>query len=290
MDISLLNELKRNKILRAIFFPIIFVYRKYNQIRGKIITVFFDYLFRPIREGSVLASVSWFDGSFFFDPRSQSLKRILIYRDYEKSFSQILRKLAKEGADVIDVGANVGMHTVLCAKSIPRANRVLAIEPIPSALRYLEANIAQNKVRNKVIIFKGAVADKQKKKIVMNYTAGFEEYSRIGSVVHHAIKDRETQKISVSCETVDSLVDKYALQPSLIKIDTEGADFLVLKGAQKTIKKFNPVITCEFVPETQADYHIKGVQILNFLNSNSYEVTFIEKEIILAKPKATKQK
>ena len=290
MDLKIPDHIKRNKILRVIFFPIIASRKKYNQIRGKIITLFFDYLFRPITEGSILVSVPWFDGSFFFDPRSHSFKRVLIYKIYENDLSSIIRPLAKKGSDIIDVGANIGMHTVLCAKSIPSQNRVLAIEPIPSALKFLEANIARNKIQDKVIIYRGAVGERRKRKIVMNYVPGLEEYSRVGSTAHPAVKGQRTHKISVPCETVDFLVNKHTLRPSLIKIDVEGADFLVLKGAQETIKKFRPVVICEFNSETQADYNVKGEQILDFFKENSYDVTFVEKEIILAEPKELIQK
>jgi FkbM family methyltransferase len=285
MDLKISDRIKRNKILRVILFPVIAVRRQYSLIRGKIITLFFDYLVQPIAGGSVFASVPWFDGIFLFNIKSPTLKRILIYKIYENGLSKIIRALAKEGSDIIDVGANIGMHTVLCAKSIPPRNRVLAVEPIPSALNYLEANVASNKVQGKVIIYRGAAADKRKKKIIMNYAAGYEEYSRIGSTVHPIIRDQKTQEISVSCETVDSLVKKYHLKPSLIKIDVEGADYLVIKGAQQTIRQFRPAIICEFVKETQADYNVTGESILNFLKERDYSITFVEKEIVLARPR-----
>lgn len=63
--------------------------------------------------------------------------------------------------------------------------------------------------------------------------------------MHPAIKGRGYQQLSVPGDTIDSLTDKFELQPGFIKIDAEGAEYEVLCGCEQTMLTYRPIILCE---------------------------------------------
>lgn len=283
MGIKLPRYLKKNRVIRAVLSPIILTRKAVINLQSSIREYYYDGFLGKIDRGCVRVRVPWFKGVFNFDIKSKTLKGVIVFKNFEKDMGEIVFDLVKGGSDIIDVGANVGLYTVLTAKAIARDSRVLALEPIPSAFKLLKENITINNVQKKVIALNCAIAEK-KKSAKMNYLPSFEEYSRIGNKVHPKIAGKKIKSINVNCETIDGLVEKYKLNPCFIKIDTEGFDYFVLKSAAKTIKKFRPIVACEFVPETQSDYKIKPSDIIDFFEKNSYKIEFVEKEIILAKP------
>jgi FkbM family methyltransferase len=278
--------LKRNKLIRIILFPIIIIRKTMIAIRRNLYLFFFRQIFSRIEKGTVAVRVPWFGGRFLMDVKSRTLIRITAFDEYEEDLAGLTRERLRNGGDAIDVGANIGFYTVLMAKSSRPKHQVLAIEPLPANIRYLKANLKENNITDKVIIFEGVAGKTKRDSVVINSVKDIEEQSRIGTKLHPEITTKSKKALlAVKQETLDNLIRKYRLRPSLIKIDTEGAEYFVLLGAKEAIKRFRPTIICEFDREAQADYKITGDQILNFFKSIGYNVFFAEKETILAEPK-----
>jgi FkbM family methyltransferase len=136
----------------------------------------------------------------------------------------------------IDVGAHVGKYTVIMAKKLKDAGTVLTFEPHPVNFRYLIINLSLNKVSN-VLPFNMAC---------YSCDGYLDLYIARESGLHSLVLPRSECKIRVKTCTLDSIIEKLHVDNvRLIKIDVEGAEIEVIKGAIKTIVKHHPTIIVE---------------------------------------------
>jgi FkbM family methyltransferase len=143
---------------------------------------------------------------------------------YEPITTEYFKKIITDGINVIDVGANIGYYSLLSAKLTK--GLVYAVEPEPRNLSLLKENIELNRLKNVVVIDK-AVSDKNG--IAKCYV------SKDESGEHSLVHGREHIKDTIDVE-VAKLDDIIKDKIGLIKIDTEGNEIAVLKGAERIIK------------------------------------------------------
>jgi len=144
----------------------------------------------------------------------------------------IMSKLVGKDTVFVDVGAYLGFYTLWACK---RVRRVISIEPNPEALVYLKANSALNKCSNVTVIPK-AVSDRRgftKLKIPKTPIEGFIPGN--SSIVQDY---SEALEVGVEMVTLDNILDEIGVdEVDFIKVDVEGAEGLVVKGAQKNTRK-----------------------------------------------------
>jgi len=130
---------------------------------------------------------------------------------------------------VFDIGANVGIYTLLFSDRVGPTGRVVAFEPsvrnVAQLRRHLELNHAEN-----VDVVEGAVSD------VVGQSA-FSDIS--GSCTGRLDADGD---VLVMTTTIDHFVQSSGLSPSLIKIDVEGSEADVLRGAIGTLRHNRPLL------------------------------------------------
>jgi len=141
---------------------------------------------------------------------------------------------------VYDIGANVGFYTLLASALAGPRGRVVAFEPLPRNLEFLRAHVAMNGMTN-VVIRSVALADHPG-------TRPFDDTPG-PSEAHLAARG----SLTVECATLDALVAKGEIPPpDVIKMDVEGAELLVLRGGEATIRTHKPTL---FVATHAADVH-----------------------------------
>lgn len=133
------------------------------------------------------------------------------------------------GDVVFDVGANVGAYALLFAQWVGATGHVYAFEPAPDARRGLERHVRLNRAGDRVTVRGEAISAIPG--TAMFRAAGPQGDNRI--VAGAAAETRET--IAVRTTTIDEVCRIGALCPALIKIDVEGAELDVLRGARATI-------------------------------------------------------
>jgi FkbM family methyltransferase len=141
-----------------------------------------------------------------------------------------------EGQVLFDVGANVGYYTILGAKLVGSRGRVIAFEPVVRNIVYLYRHILLNKARN-VSIISAACSDTLSLAAFSrgdNYATGFLEVN--------GLKRNENEAFLVPTVTIDIAVRQLGTYPDVIKVDVEGAELTVLKGAHMTLHKAKPKI------------------------------------------------
>ncbi|ACM59219.1 FkbM family methyltransferase [Caldicellulosiruptor bescii] len=167
-------------------------------------------------------------------------KSLEIYGEWAVPEIELLTSFIEEGDIVIDVGAYIGTHTIPFAQKLNGKGFVIAFEPQEIIFNILAKNIRTNNADN-VQIFNKAVLDKNT--ITYIETFNYNETNNFGSA-KIITDDIETQGIIKKIEaiTIDSLELNNC---KLIKIDVEGQEEFVLRGSEKTIKSFMPIIYFE---------------------------------------------
>lgn len=125
----------------------------------------------------------------------------------------------------VDVGANIGSYTLLSSSFI--GARTISVEPVPITFQYLTNNILINQAENKVIPLNIGLADKVSEL----------KFTSVLDAVNHVLPDNSDNDnfVSVKVDTLDNITVDY--NPICIKIDVEGYETLVIKGADDTLKK-----------------------------------------------------
>jgi FkbM family methyltransferase len=154
---------------------------------------------------------------------------------YEVARLRALADALSLGAVVYDVGANVGIYSLLASLRVGPFGKVYVFEPLERNLLYLRRHLTLNKVQNCVIL-ETAVCNKEG-------TLPFSAAAWHPSMAHLS-PDGE---ISVPSTTLDSCIygGKGLRPPNVIKIDVEGAEFEVLEGASRALAEFHPTIFLE---------------------------------------------
>lgn len=271
MNEKIKAKLKKNPIVRFFLYPYIKLRRKKAQTFLIKLSENYDSFLDTVEAGSLIVRFDDFMGSFELGIHSSLLKRVFIFKEYERKLAQLALNHINPRKDVIDVGANIGLFTVLFSNKIHDKRRVLAIEPTPSSLKYLNSNIKRNNCIDNVIVYDGIATD-QNGIYSLNVVDGREEYSSLGKLVHPDIKSNDSLNIEVKGDKIDNLVKKLGLEPGFIKIDVEGAEFLVLQGAWKTIIKNRPVILSE-LSENMLSYQGSSCEdVFNWFRKLNYNI------------------
>ena len=161
----------------------------------------------------------------------------------------------------IDVGAHIGKHSLHIAKQYPAIN-VISIEASPDTFKLLKENIELNAFRT-VKAFNFVCSDKVGKTVFWK--------SEYHPPTNSCLKIRGAQKLILPTNTLDNTI-KEKSKVSAIKIDVEGAELHVLRGAKKIIAQSKPQIIFE------AWNRKKLTQIRNELIPYGYKIRRIDKE------------
>ena len=152
------------------------------------------------------------------------------------------RAVVRPGTTVLDVGANVGAYTLLFATWVGEKGRVFAFEPAPAARDGLRTHVALNRFEDRVTIVEAAAAADVGRAAFAVHPSGGASSLALGSLA-------AAPRITVATETIDSVCKAHALLPAVIKIDVEGAELDVLKGARNTLALPGLHVFVEFHPE-----------------------------------------
>lgn len=159
-------------------------------------------------------------------------------RDWEPNVSNWIRSNLKEGDFAIDVGANIGWFTLLMAKAVGESGLVYAFEPELSFYNRLEQHVRNNNLQ-RVCLRREAVGDYNDIGYLIKNIGPY--FSSARTVKDIPTGDIRFQKVEVV--TLDYFWHQKRLD--LIKIDVDGFEMRILKGAEQTIKKFWPKIVME---------------------------------------------
>lgn len=171
---------------------------------------------------------------------SEYIDRAIYFETFEVLSTRIIRRYLCPGDVFIDIGANVGYYSLLAKKQVGPSGRVLAFEPNPQTVKRLRRNTAINPGLE-IEIFDVALSDR---------TEDVTLYSPPGSHSGETSlrkQDGWTAAVTTtaSARRLDDIIPSDLPRVDCLKIDVEGAECLVLRGAERTIQAFMPSILLE---------------------------------------------
>jgi FkbM family methyltransferase len=152
----------------------------------------------------------------------------------------VLEALLKPGSTFLDVGAHIGMFTLLGARLVGDTGKVIALEPTPRLVECLRQATVMNNIEQVVEIHEVAAADAEAP-MTLNIALPYGHNSLFALPGAHAA-------VTVNCVTIDALLGP-ARKIDVVKIDVEGAELAVMRGMTRTLEH-NPhaVVIVEFGP------------------------------------------
>ncbi len=178
----------------------------------------------------------------------------------------------KAGDVFYDLGANIGLFSLIAARIVSPAGRVFSFEPDPQNALRLRRNLEQNGFSNATVVESGVWSSTTD----LSFAVAPESSPDRG-VGTFMPGDAAAQNLSIHVVSLDDFT-RTAPVPTAIKCDVEGAELEVLKGARNVLAKSRPWILCEMhSPENDRDGR-------KFLAELGYSITEIDDMHVFAAP------
>ncbi len=182
---------------------------------------------------------------------------LITYGEFSELETETFAKYVDKDTTVIEIGANIGAHTVWLGKT---AKRVIAIEPQPFIFYTLCAQVALNSLQNVECL---------------NTCVGFSEngyidipkldYSQRNNYGGLEMRSASDERVRVPCQTMDEILESRNVSGKVfLKIDVEGMEEEVLRSGSCFIREVKPVMYIE------NDRQDKSKSLLDFIHSMSY--------------------
>jgi FkbM family methyltransferase len=191
--------------------------------------------------------------------------------NYELPVFNYLKRSVQPGAVVLEVGAHIGMFTVLLARWVGSSGQVYAFEPAPRPRAALEDHLSLNRVREWVQVVPAAVSDRSGQ--AHFFTCGFSPENTL-SPKHTRLPKAEAAETPIT--TIDAFCSAHKLVPSLLKIDIEGFELHALRGATRTLTSYRPVVVVEFHPMNWPEIGVEPGQVSALLDALGYRVVCLD--------------
>ena len=203
--------------------------------------------------------------------RSQPLERV----PHEAGLTEVFRRLVRPDDTVFDVGANLGLHTLTFSQL---AKEVVAFEPNPSLLPNLRRTLT-------------AIPNAKLLEVCLAEHDGSVEFHMsnwdhmLGSISNWT--GQPTKTVAIPARSIDSLIAKGDLSaPQVLKVDVEGAELLVFRGADKLFSSDNAprVVIFEELNPASRKLGIADGAPAEYLRSKGYHLYLIEGETLTPLP------
>ena len=193
---------------------------------------------------------------------------------YEPDILTVIKTELPHGGTFVDIGANIGQHSLFACSVVGSEGTVVAFEPIPSIIQQFQSSVSKNNFTDRCTIHPVGCSDKLETKSLQLVA------TNMGGSSMHDMKDESSASIDIQLDTADTRLNDLP-NIDLIKIDTEGHEYEVLQGLSGTIARLRPKILMEFSPTFRKD--ISGLDVFHVLEKNNYRYFDLEdghKEIV----------
>jgi FkbM family methyltransferase len=189
--------------------------------------------------------------------------------DYEPYLKKHFKNFVKNGDYVLDVGANIGFHTLYFAELTGVNGKVFSFEPIPVNFNALQSNIKLNQFPQITAINKALGNTNSPMEIHVDQDA-----QNPGAF---NLLDKGPKNTVIDCIKGDDFLDRNQIEKiDFIKIDVEGFEYEVFKGLSKTIKNSKPIIIFEYDYNYQHKLNDNPKIIFEFLTQFGYQFFTID--------------
>lgn len=187
---------------------------------------------------------------------------------FEQRECVLVQRLLREGMTVIDIGAHHGFYSLLASRAVGPSGRVIAFEPSPRERRRLLRHLALNHCTNVEVEPVALAASDREEILYVVHGADTGCNSLRFPVVEDLVKETV-----VETRNLDRYLDERNIKHvHLIKMDAEGAELEILKGARRTLMRLpRPIILAEVSDMRTAAWGCAAKAILEYLRVLNYE-------------------
>jgi FkbM family methyltransferase len=184
-----------------------------------------------------------------------------------------LDRFLQPGMTFLDAGANEGIYTVFAAKRVGSQGTVWAFEPSGRELERLHRNLELN--HSPARVFPLALADFSGQS---NLTIANDQHAgqnTLGALTYDGVEALRTDRIDVT--RLDTLVEQNPLSRlDVFKIDVEGAELRLLRGAVATLRRFRPIIIFELCHASLQHQGSTAKELVDFFQSEEYALYLLD--------------
>ena len=201
-----------------------------------------------------------------------------LFKTYEPTQTEIVKKFVKKGDNVIDVGAHVGYYTFLMSELVGQSGKVFSFEPDPDNFVLLKKGIDANNLKNVEIIQKAVSKENSKIKLYLSDT------DRATNRIYDAGMNDAHKIIEVETCSIDEFLQNKKIKINFIKIDAEGSEQGVIEGMKTTLKENKDIsIMTEFFPFLIEKYGSSPKKYLETLEEMGFNIQNIMEDGMLSK-------
>jgi FkbM family methyltransferase len=198
-------------------------------------------------------------------------------RDYlrgevETVIQGILAERLRPGMVFYDLGANIGLFSLIAARLVGPTGKVISFEPDPEAAARLRRNIVRNGYQNTTVVQAGVWSETGRRLFAVADASSPDR-----GVGRFAAAEAEGQDSLIDCITLDDFLKNVAA-PDAITCDMESAEVEVLRGAKKILQGYRPWIVCELHSDANR------VAVGDILNQFGYRVESVDASHVLGLP------
>lgn len=190
---------------------------------------------------------------------------LLDFGSYEADETTFLKSVFRDGEVFLDIGANLGWYSLVLGRQCP-ASRIYAFEPIPSTVTVLAKNIRLNHLDNIETICMG-MFDKEDE---LNFLFAPDVSGATSLKLTGQSRGRTSiQNVVCRTTTLDIFCASRNIVPSLLKIDVEGAELMVVQGGRKTLEH-TPIILMELLRKWSREFGYHPNDVFALLEEYGY--------------------
>lgn len=228
---------------------------------------------------------TWYMLNYFLSPSRKIIKKVqgsnmildlsdkginrdlFLYRCREPECTKIFKDELSEGMKVVDIGANIGYYVMMEAKKLGVTGKIYAIEPAPKNFQQLKRNVEINSYPVDIELHNLAIGDRN----------GRARFSLAATSNNHKLaapgaEDDDTIEVDVA-RLDDLLMNK---QIDVVRMDPEGAEWLILKGMEKILRNKKPLkMFIEIHPKLIKRYGGDVKEMLVFLADCGFRLKYL---------------
>ena len=202
--------------------------------------------------------------------RDDQYSRDLFTYRFEADERDFVRRYLRAGDLFIDVGANIGLFTLIGAGAVGPQGKVYALEPTSVTYGRLVHNVNHNRFHN-VECVQAALSDKDEERLMTTSIDGFYAWNSLG----HPTAGGRFAEEAIRCYKWDTFADHHGLtgRVALMKIDIEGWEYYMLQGAQATFQRADaPDLLVEFTEVNARAAGVSGAAVYDLLLTLGYQL------------------
>ncbi|HLG99683.1 MAG TPA: FkbM family methyltransferase [Bryobacteraceae bacterium] len=207
--------------------------------------------------------------SFFLDPHDLIPLEILRTGRWQPEIWSAIAPSLPEGGVFFDVGAHIGYFSMKASRKVGAGGRVLSFEPNPETLRLLRDNISANHAGNITV---EPIACTDQEETLTFYAANVVNTGASSLSSENAtVAPGAPKPYNVRGRPIDDVVGELGLsRVDAIKVDVEGAEVSVIRGAMRTLERFHPKVVIEVSPRQLASFHTAPEDLAALFKSAGY--------------------